>query len=70
MTTLRVTMIDDKPAVFLPSDLAARLGVAEGSEIVFDEGVLRPSDSLADDQLAMMKDVMVRRRETLRRLAE
>ena len=70
MTTLRVTLIDDKPAVFLPADLAERLGVGEGSEIVFDEGVLRPADQTLEHQKAVFNDVMQRRREVLRRLAE
>ncbi|TWU00730.1 hypothetical protein Pla108_16820 [Botrimarina colliarenosi] len=70
MTTLRVTMIDDKPAVFLPDDLAARLGVIEGSEIVFEDGVLRPTDDVIESQVATFKAVMERRRDVLRRLAE
>ncbi|MEO1496584.1 MAG: hypothetical protein AAFV43_05480 [Planctomycetota bacterium] len=70
MTTLRVTMIDQKPVVFLPPELADRLGVVEGSELVFDEGALRPSDAIVDAQVDLMTDVMRRRRDVLRRLAE
>lgn len=70
MTTLKVTVIDNHVAVILPPDLVEQLGVGEGSEITFDSGVMRPAESVADQQLRAMRDVMRRRRDVLRRLAE
>jgi hypothetical protein len=66
MTTLRVTMIDDKPAVFLPEGL----GMVEGAEVSFEGGVLRVKGSESDEQFQAMASVMQRREDVLRRLAE
>ncbi|MGL4512723.1 MAG: hypothetical protein ACRCT8_06490 [Lacipirellulaceae bacterium] len=62
MTTLRVTMIDNKPAVFLPEGV----GITEGSEISFDGSVLRVKDDDADGQFDAMTEVMERRKDVLR----
>jgi hypothetical protein len=70
MTTLNVTLIDNKPMVALPPELAERLGVSKGGQIVVDEAAMHPSGDVVERQVAIFNDVMQRRREVLRRLAE
>lgn len=70
MSTMKVSMIDNELVIVLPKDIVQQLGVSVGSEFAFDKGALRPTEALAEDQLAVMKDVMVRRRDVLKRLAE
>jgi hypothetical protein len=59
-------MIDDKPAVFLPEGV----GIVEGTEVCFEGGVLRLPATEADNQFEVMAEVMNRRKDVLRRLAE
>ncbi len=74
MTLLKVTMIDDKPAVFLPPEVVARLKVEEGSEVHLEDGpnglaFVHPNP-VVESQVRIMNEVMERRRDVLRRLAE
>lgn len=74
MTELTVTMIGDQPAVILPADLAARLNVSEGGKLQAVESaagaLISRCDSETAAQLDIALDVMDRRRDALRRLAE
>ncbi|MCA9238913.1 MAG: hypothetical protein KDA37_01885 [Planctomycetales bacterium] len=74
MTVLKVTMVGDKPAVFLPADVVSRLKLVEGSEIALEEGpsglTLVHPDPKVESQVQVMSEVMNRRRDVLKRLAE
>ena len=73
MTTLRVTLIDNQPAVVLPADLAEKLNVSEGGElraIPSLNGVELVSDQDLANQLEAARRVMDEDRQALRKLAE
>ena len=74
MTTLRVTLVDNQPVVVLPAELAEKLKVSNGGDVqvvlAADGALLRPADPDTAEQLEVAIDVMERRRDALRRLAE
>lgn len=73
MTTLRVTLVDNQPAIVLPADLAEKLNVSVGGElraIPSVNGVELVRDQDLADQLETARRVMVEDRQALRKLAE
>ncbi len=89
MTKLTVTMIDNRPAVFLPSEALARLNIEGGDqitlvdspngiELIADPTIARKLElarGIAQDDenaLAVLatENVMTRRRDVLKRLAD
>jgi len=74
MTELTVTMVGDRPAVILSDALAERLNVTEGGKLRVIESpagaLLCVLDDESADQIGIATEVMERRREALRRLAE
>ncbi|MEM8865005.1 MAG: hypothetical protein AAGF31_05610 [Planctomycetota bacterium] len=74
MTVIKVTMINDKPAIFLPPEVAARLQVEAGGEVHLEDGpnglaFVHPNP-VVESQVRAMNDVMDKRRDVLKRLAE
>jgi bifunctional DNA-binding transcriptional regulator/antitoxin component of YhaV-PrlF toxin-antitoxin module len=70
MAKLTVTNIDGQPAIVLPTEIVNRLGLVEGSEIILDDDAVRYADPVLMRQVEIMREVMERRRDALRRLAE
>lgn len=74
MRSLRVTSIDNQPAIILTPELAARLRAEPGGEVQAIESaagaLLQPLDAETATQLDIATNVMERRRDALRRLAE
>lgn len=60
--------------VVIPQDVAERLGLRAGGTMSFDERSdtieLKPASSEFDRQMAVVSDVMVRRRQALSELAK
>lgn len=74
MTQLKVTMIGDQTAVILPPELATRLQAKEGSELYLEDGpngltFVHPNP-VVESQVRAMNEVMDRRKEVLKKLAE
>ncbi len=74
MTMLRVTTINDQLAIVLPPEMVAHLNASDGDEL---EVEVRPSgrvlilaNPVIESQVRVMNEVMDRRTEVLRRLAE
>jgi len=74
MTQLKVTMIDNQPAIILPPELATRLKLETGSEVHLEDGpnglVFVHPDPVVESQVRTMNEVMDRRSEVLKKLAE
>lgn len=66
--------VGDTVAVVVPQDVAERLGLRPGGTIAFDERSdtieLKAASSEFDRQMAIMSEVMVRRRQALSELAK
>ncbi len=74
MTMLKVTTIDNQPAVILPPEVLSRLNAAVGDDLCLEDGpnglaFVHPNP-VVESQVRIMNDVMDRRKEVLRRLAE
>ncbi|MEN1682125.1 MAG: AbrB/MazE/SpoVT family DNA-binding domain-containing protein [Planctomycetota bacterium] len=74
MTKLQVTTINDEPAIVLPPSVVERLGIKEGDEIHLEDGpnglrLVHPNP-VVEAQVRTMNEVMDRRRDVLKRLAE
>lgn len=70
MAKLTVTIIDGQPAIVIPTEIVNRLGLVEGSEIILDDHAISYADPELMRQVEIMREVMDRRRDALRRLAE
>lgn len=74
MTTLKVTKLEDGLGIILPSETLQHLQVADGAELqIIDtpNGIsIQKADKETAAQLEIAVDVMNRRHDALRRLAE
>ena len=71
---LKVTQIGNSVGVILPKELLARLKVGKGDSLFVTEvpdGVaLRPYDEQFEQQMALAREIMKKRRAVLRELAK
>lgn len=74
MTTLRLTAIGDGFGIVLPETVLKQLDASDGDEIRLIEtpngAILQKVDAETAQQIEIAADVMDRRRDALRRLAE
>lgn len=66
--------VEDTVAVVIPQDVAERLGLRPGGTLSFDDESntikLKSSETEFDHQMAVMREVMTRRRHALSELAK
>ena len=71
---LKLIAVGNSTGVILPREMLSRLGVQQGdvvSVVATDQGIeLRPFDPDFEEQMAVARDVMQRRRKALRELAK
>jgi putative addiction module antidote len=74
MMQTKITAIGNSLGVILPKEVLARLGVQKGDGLSFVEtpnGIeLRPFDPAFEQQMAVARDIMHKRRAVLRELAK
>ena len=73
-TALKITQIGNSVGVILPKEVLARLKVGKGDSLFVTEvpdGVaLRPYDEQFEQQMALAREIMKKRRAVLRELAK
>ncbi|QDV72267.1 AbrB/MazE/SpoVT family DNA-binding domain-containing protein [Botrimarina mediterranea] len=69
MMVLEVTIIEGNPALVLPTELADRLGLVEGSQVEIDDANFRPIAE-HERQMQVARSIMREDSEALRDLAK
>jgi len=74
MTTLKLTQIGNSVGVILPKEILARLKLEKGDSVFVTDApggvTLTPYDPGFEDQMAMARRIMKKRRDVLRELAK
>ena len=68
--TLKVTTINDQACVVLPPDVLEALDLQPGDNVDLQRARATAQLSETDRQVEVAKEIMIKRREVLRRLAE